>query len=245
MESSPDSEHFTLTPIGHVISDYPDKFGIPRQPGLAPAANARLVLTAPYNDPLTVRGLEAFSHLWLTFIFHHSPERWTPLVRPPRLGGNRKVGVFASRSTHRPNRLGLSLVRLAGIDTQHGVALQLQGCDLVSGTPVVDIKPYLPWAESHPDAQAGFAPLAPALINVTFHPAALDIVAKRQDGATLHALIEQVLSQDPRPAYKQKEADADRLYGVRLRDVDVKFRVRQKDEATTLEVMAIEPYTTY
>ena len=242
MDDAPDSEHFTLTPIGHVLSDYPDKFGIPRQPGLAPAANAWVVLKAPYNDPLAVRGLEDFSHLWLSFIFHQSPERWSPLVRPPRLGGNRKIGVFASRSTHRPNRLGLSLVTLTGIDTRHGVALQLQGCDLVSGTPIVDIKPYLPWVESHPEAQAGFAPLAPALINVIFHPAALEAIAKRQDGATLYALIEQVLSQDPRPAYKQKEVDTDRLYGVRLRDVDVKFRARQNDEATTLEVMAIEPY---
>lgn len=241
MDDAPNSEHFTLTPIGHVVSDYPDKFGIPRQPGLAPAANARLILSAPYNDPHAVRGLEDFSHLWLSFIFHQSPERWSPLVRPPRLGGNKKVGVFASRSTHRPNRLGLSLVRLVGIDFQHGVALQLQGCDLVSGTPVVDIKPYLPWAESHPHAQAGFAPEAPSLMEVAFHPAALDTLAQRQDNATLLALIEQVLSQDPRPAYQQKDKASERLYGVRLRDVDVKFRQHQKGEATTLEVMAIEP----
>lgn len=242
MDDAPNREHFTLTPIGHVISDYPDKFGIPRQPGLAPAANARLVLTAPYNDPLAVRGLEAFSHLWLSFIFHQSPDRWTPLVRPPRLGGNKKVGVFASRSTHRPNRLGLSLVKLVGIDTQQGVALALQGCDLVSGTPVIDIKPYLPWAESQPDAQAGFAPQAPSLMAVTFHPTALDTLAQRHDSATLHALIEQVLGQDPRPAYQQQDTASERLYGVRLRDVDVKFRPRQKGEATTLEVMAIESY---
>ena len=242
MDDAPNSEHFTLSPIGHMVSDYPDKFGIPRQPGLAPAANAKLVLTAPYNDPLAVRGLEDFSHLWLSFIFHQSPQRWSPLVRPPRLGGNKKVGVFASRSTHRPNRLGLSLVRLVGIDTQQGVVLALQGCDLVSGTPVVDIKPYLPWAESQPDAQAGFAPKTPSLLAVSFHPAALDTLTQRSDSATLHALIEQVLSQDPRPAYKQKELVSDRLYGVRLRDVDVKFRQRQHGEATTLEVMAIEPY---
>nr|WP_298056426.1 tRNA (N6-threonylcarbamoyladenosine(37)-N6)-methyltransferase TrmO [uncultured Halomonas sp.] len=242
MDDAPNSEQFTLTPIGYVVSDYPDKFGIPRQPGLAPAANARLVLTAPYNDPLAVRGLEAFSHLWLSFIFHQSPERWSPLVRPPRLGGNRKIGVFASRSTHRPNRLGLSLVKIAGIDTQHGVTLQLQGCDLVSGTPVVDIKPYLPWAESHPHARAGFAPHAPTLMDVVFHPQALKALTKRQDSATLYALIEQVLGQDPRPAYKQKETHSERLYGVRLRDVDVKFRPYPNNEATTLEVMAIEPY---
>ncbi|TVP50752.1 MAG: tRNA (N6-threonylcarbamoyladenosine(37)-N6)-methyltransferase TrmO [Halomonas sp.] len=245
MDDAPNSEHFTLTPIGHVISDYPDKFGIPRQPGLAPAANARLVLAAPYNDPLAVRGLEAFSHLWVTFIFHQSPERWSPLVRPPRLGGNKKVGVFASRSTYRPNRLGLSLVTLVDIDTRHGVALQLQGCDLVSGTPVVDIKPYLPWAESHPHAQAGFAPETPPQFDVTFQPEALSVLAKRQDGTTLHALIKQVLGQDPRPAYQQKDTASNRLHGVRLRDVDVKFRQRQNDKATTLEVVAIEPYTNH
>lgn len=242
MDDAPNSEHFTLTPIGHVLSDYPDKFGIPRQPGLAPAANARLVLTPPYNDPLVVRGLQDFSHLWLSFIFHQSPNRWTPLVRPPRLGGNKKVGVFASRSTHRPNRLGLSLVKLVDIDTRQGVVLELQGCDLVSGTPVVDIKPYLPWAESHPHAQAGFAPQTPPLLGVSFHPMALDTLSQRQDSTTLHALIEQVLSQDPRPAYKQNDRASNRLYGLRLRDVDVKFRQHQKGETTTLEVVAIEPY---
>lgn len=241
MDDVPNSEHFALTPIGHVISDYPDKFGIPRQPGLALAAHARLVLTPPYNDPLAVRGLEDFSHLWLSFIFHQSPERWSPLVRPPRLGGNKKVGVFASRSTHRPNRLGLSLVRLTGINTHQGVELTLEGCDLVSGTPVVDIKPYLPWAEAHPDAQAGFAPAMPAQSKVVFQPSALKVIAKRQDGATLQALIEQVLAQDPRPAYQQG-TPTERLYGMRLRDVDIKFRPRQNGEATTLEVVAIEPY---
>lgn len=239
MHNAPESESFTLAPIGYVESDYPDKFGIPRQPGLAPAADASLILVPPYNDPLTVRGLDDFSHLWVTFIFHQSPERWTPLVRPPRLGGNRKVGVFASRSTHRPNRLGLSLMKLAGIDTRHGVHLRLEGCDLVSGTPIVDIKPYLPWAEAHPSAQAGFAPEAPALLHVIFSQPALDTLTMRTDSATLHALIEQVLSQDPRPAYKRSEAPG-RVYGVRLRDVDVKFRALQSDEATTLEVVAID-----
>ncbi|OBX34266.1 putative tRNA (adenine(37)-N6)-methyltransferase [Halomonas elongata] len=157
MPASP-STSVTLTPIGHIESDYPDKFGVPRQPGLAEAARASLVLTPPFDDPLTVRGLEAFSHLWVTFLFHLSPERWTPLVRPPRLGGNTRIGVFASRSTHRPNRLGQSLVELEGIDTDAGVRLRLRGVDLVDGTPVLDIKPYLPWVESRPEARAGFAP---------------------------------------------------------------------------------------
>lgn len=233
---------FSITPIGHIISDYPDKFGVPRQPGLAPAAHARLVLAHPFDDPLTVRGLEDFSHLWLSFIFHQSPERWSPLVRPPRLGGNRKVGVFASRSTHRPNRLGLSLVALSGIETRPGVTLHLAGCDLVSGTPVVDIKPYLPWAEAIPSAQAGFAPQPPETVAVVFSPEAHGVLSLRQDGASLRALIEQVLGQDPRPAY-QRGGQAERLYGVRLRNVDVRFRAltAAENDATTLEVVAIEP----
>ncbi|MDI4637112.1 MULTISPECIES: tRNA (N6-threonylcarbamoyladenosine(37)-N6)-methyltransferase TrmO [Halomonadaceae] len=220
--SASNADAFALTPIGRIESDYPDKFGIPRQPGLAPAARARLVLLPPYDDPLSVRGLEAFSHLWLTFVFHHSPERWSPLVRPPRLGGNAKVGVFASRSTHRPNRLGLSLVELKGIDTDNGVALELSGHDLLDGTPILDIKPYLPWAEARPDARAGFAPDAPPQRPVDFSAEAEATLAQREDAASLRALIGQVLAQDPRPAYR-KGAES-RLYGVRLRDVDVRFR---------------------
>ncbi len=179
------STGYTMQPVGYIVSDFPDKFGVPRQPGLAPASHATLNLVPPYDDPLTTRGLDAFSHLWLTFVFHHSPERWTPLVRPPRLGGNAKVGVFASRSTHRPNRLGLSLVQLKEIDTRRGVRLVLAGCDLVSGTPVLDIKPYLPWAEAHPEARAGFAPEAPARLAVSFMGEAEAALAKRNDGASL------------------------------------------------------------
>lgn len=220
---SPDGmEEFLLDTIGHIESDYPSKFGIPRQPGLAPAARARLVLHGDYADPLTVRGLETFSHLWLTFVFHHSPERWTPLVRPPRLGGNAKVGVFASRSTHRPNRLGLSLVELTGVDTSQGVCLELRGHDLLDGTPVLDIKPYLPWAESLPDARTGFAPEAPATLPVRFSPEANATLAGRSDGDSLRELIEQVLAQDPRPAYRKGAEE--RIYGMHLRDVDVRFR---------------------
>ncbi|QNI04012.1 tRNA (N6-threonylcarbamoyladenosine(37)-N6)-methyltransferase TrmO [Halomonas sp. SH5A2] len=239
MHHAPLSESFSLTPIGYVVSDYADKFGVPRQPGLAPAANAELILSPPYDDPLAVRGLDAFSHVWISFIFHQSPERWTPLVRPPRLGGNRKVGVFASRSTHRPNRLGLSLVELSRIDTRQGVRLILSGCDLVNGTPVVDIKPYLPWAEAHPQAQAGFAPAPPEQLMVHFSATALDQLTKRADRDSLKALIEQVIGQDPRPAYQHSQP-SERVYGVRLRDVDVKFCPRQNGETTTMEVVAID-----
>ncbi|UYG08426.1 tRNA (N6-threonylcarbamoyladenosine(37)-N6)-methyltransferase TrmO [Halomonas sp. M4R1S46] len=227
-----------MTPIGHIASDFPDKFGIPRQPGLAEAARARLVLAPPFDDPLAVRGLEAFSHLWLTFVFHLSPERWTPLVRPPRLGGNARVGVFASRSTHRPNRLGLSLVELVAIDTSAGVSLTLRGADLVDGTPVLDIKPYLPWAEARPEARAGFAPEAPAARPVHFTRDAEAALAARTDRDTLRPLITQVLAQDPRPAYR-RGAEA-RVYGVRLRDLDVRFRaLTGADGDTALEVVEI------
>lgn len=234
---APAAPAFTLDVIGHIESDYPDKFGIPRQPGLAPAARGRLRLDPPFDDPLTVRGLEAFSHLWLTFVFHESPTRWTPLVRPPRLGGNAKVGVFASRSTHRPNRLGLSLVELAGIDTTRGVALELRGHDLLDGTPVLDIKPYLPWVESRPDALAGFAPDAPPHYRVVFTGEAESRLAERADRLSLRVLIEQVLAQDPRPAYRRGAET--RVYGVRLRDVDVRFHVVDDAGTPVMEVLAI------
>lgn len=230
----------TLSPVGVIESDFPDKFGVPRQPGLAPSARATLRLLPPYDDPLTVRGLDAFSHLWLTFLFHHSPERWTPLVRPPRLGGNRRIGVFASRSTHRPNRLGLSLVELIGIDTHQGVRLHLAGADLVNGTPVLDIKPYLPWVEARPEARADFAPAAPDRLAVRFSDEAEAALAGREDAASLRALIEEVLSQDPRPAYRN--GGEARRYGVRLRDLDVRFQaVAASDGATRLEVLDIVP----
>lgn len=229
-----------LTPVGVIESDFPDKFGIPRQPGLADAARASLVLVPPFDDPLAVRGLDAFSHLWLTFVFHQSPERWTPLVRPPRLGGNARVGVFASRSTHRPNRLGLSLVELVDIDTARGVRLVLRGADLVSGTPVLDLKPYLPWAEARPEARAGFAPEAPPTLPVALSPAAEAVLERREDAESLRALIRQVLAQDPRPAYRRGAET--RVYGVRLRDVDVRFRaVATHDGDTVLEVVEIAP----
>lgn len=237
-----DDISYTLTPIGIIESDFPDKFGVPRQAGLAPAAKASLVLLPPFDDPLAVRGLDAFSHLWLTFIFHLGPEQsgpghWAPLVRPPRLGGNTRTGVFASRSPNRPNRLGLSLVALADIDTRKGVRLALRGVDLVSGTPVLDIKPYLPWADNAPDAIGGFAPEAPSLLPVSFAPDVKKILAERPDGDSLRELIRQVLAQDPRPAYRSG-AEA-RIYGLRLRDVDVRFRVLDKAGQPLISVVDI------
>ncbi|OLO06514.1 tRNA (N6-threonylcarbamoyladenosine(37)-N6)-methyltransferase TrmO [Salinicola sp. MH3R3-1] len=266
LPSSATDDAFTLEAIGHVASDYPDKFGIPRQPGLAPSARAILYLAAPFDDPLAVEGLEAVTHLWLTFVFDRSPQSWTPRVRPPRLGGNQRIGVFASRSTHRPNRLGLSLVELVDVECtpkpslaqapivgsrlaeqRSRVKLHLRGHDLCDATPVVDIKPYLPWAESRPDADAGFAPAPPPRHRVTFSLAANDALQRHDDGQSLARLIDEVLAQDPRPAYHggasspSNRDDTARCYGVFLRDVNVRFRVRDRDGKTEIHVEAIEP----
>lgn len=215
---------YPLEPIGVIRSPYKEKFGIPRQPALAPSGRATLELLAPYNQPDCVRGLDAFSHIWVVFVFHETVARgWQPLVRPPRLGGNAKVGVFASRSTHRPNPLGLSLVKLAGIDTSNGVRLTLQGTDLLDGTPVLDIKPYIPFVEALPDAVGGFAEAPPQQLTISWHPQARADLAALQDApADLAQLIEQVLAQDPRPAYQD---DPQRCYGIRLYDYNIRFRV--------------------
>ncbi len=228
---APESTSIALDIIGTIESCYPDKFGIPRQPGLAPSATAVLRLSAPFDHPDCVRGLEQFSHLWISFIFHQSPTRWTPLIRPPRLGGNARIGVFASRATHRPNRLGLSLVELAGIEYTPAPALVLRGHDLVDGTPVVDIKPYLPWADSAEEASAGFAPEPPPRLAVRLSDDCRRILNERPDGESLGALICEVLSQDPRPAYRRHKRD-DRRYGVRLHDLDVRFHVQDSDHGS-------------
>ncbi|WP_110685997.1 tRNA (N6-threonylcarbamoyladenosine(37)-N6)-methyltransferase TrmO [Salinicola aestuarinus] len=251
---------FTLSTIGHLASDYPDKFGIPRQPGLAPSARAILYLADAYDDPMAVSGLEDFEHLWLQFVFDRSPERWSTRVRPPRLGGNRRIGVFASRATHRPNRLGLSLVTLERVETSRKptpsdtpiagsrlaghrsrVKLHLRSHDLSDATPILDIKPYLPWAEARGDARAGFAPTPPTVTPVAFTESAMVQLAQRADGDALRQLIEEVLAQDPRPAYHASDPTATRDYGVCLRDVNVRFRAVASEVGAWLEVFAVEP----
>jgi tRNA-Thr(GGU) m(6)t(6)A37 methyltransferase TsaA len=227
---------YTFAPIGYIHSPYKEKFGIPRQPDLAPSAQVTLELVPPYNQTDCVRGLEAFSHLWLTFVFHQTAERgWQPLVRPPRLGGNAKVGVFASRSTHRPNPLGLSLVRLAGIDRSDGLRLILGGADLMDGTPVLDIKPYIPFVEARQEASGGFAETPPPALQVSWTEAALrELAALHAPPAGLAALIDEVLAQDPRPAYQD---DQERIYGVRLYDYNIRFRI----VGQAAEVLEIRP----
>jgi tRNA-Thr(GGU) m(6)t(6)A37 methyltransferase TsaA len=230
---------FHFEPIGIIHSPYREKFGIPRQPGLVDVAST-LELLPPYNRAEAVRGLEGFSHIWLTFVFHAvKREQWRPTVRPPRLGGNTRVGVFASRSTHRPNPVGLSVVRLCAIESDEaGVQLKLQGADLLDGTPVLDIKPYIPYVDSVPDARSGFAPAAPARrIAVRFSAAAAEACREHERHYPgLEGLIREVIAQDPRPAYQSGRHEG-RSYGVRLYELNVRFRI-EGDEA---EVTALEP----
>lgn len=218
---------FSFTPIGVLHSCFREKFGIPRQPGLVPAARATLELLPPYDQLEAVRGLEGFSHLWLVFVFHGVPAgRWRPTVRPPRLGGNQRLGVFATRSTFRPNPIGLSVVELESIAVRQGrVTLYLKGVDVLDGTPVLDIKPYLPYADCIPTATGGFASTAPALLpTVDFSPTAAVFCAAWPDG-DLRELIIQILQQDPRPAYERNDSTPQR-YGMKLYNCDVRWEMR-------------------
>ncbi|UXY14730.1 tRNA (N6-threonylcarbamoyladenosine(37)-N6)-methyltransferase TrmO [Chitiniphilus purpureus] len=213
---------YSLDAIGYLATPFADKFGVPRQPQLAPHAYGVLRLLPPYDRPEAVRGLDAFSHVWLSFIFHESDTQWRPTVRPPRLGGNARVGVFASRSPFRPNRLGLSLVRLVRVDTRQGVTLTLAGVDLVDGTPIVDVKPYLPFVESISEAQGGFADTAPPTLAVHLSDTALEQLRAAEPGHPhLGELLREVLAQDPRPAYAD---DPERVYAIRLYHFDIKWR---------------------
>lgn len=228
-----------LNPIGTIHSPYKEKFAIPRQPGLIEDGGGELHLIAPYNQKDAVRGLEQFSHLWIIFAFHQTMSSgWHPTVRPPRLGGNQRIGVFATRSTFRPNPIGLSLVALKGIEYRgNAVILQLGSLDLVDGTPVLDIKPYLPFAESITEATAGFAQDAPsASLQVVFNPLAESTLSQSlSDYPQLRRFITQVLAQDPRPAY-HKNDNSVRDYAVHLYDFNVRWRVN----GSVVDVFAIE-----
>lgn len=231
---------FSFQQIGTLHSPWKEKFAVPRQPGLIQDGGGELHLCAPYNQPEAVRGLETFSHLWLLFVFHQTMEGgWRPTVRPPRLGGNARMGVFATRSTFRPNPIGMSLVELKGIRTEKGgVVLELGSLDLVDGTPIVDIKPYLPFAEAVPEAQAGFAQQAPeAAMPVSFSPLAQQQLAlHHRQYPHLERFITQVLAQDPRPAYRKGE-EPEREYAAWLLDFNVRWCVN----ATETVVIALDP----
>ncbi len=228
-----------LEPIGTLHSCFKEKFGIPRQPGLVPAARASLVLWPPYNVAEALVGLESFSHVWLIYAFHAIEKRkWQPTVRPPRLGGNRRVGVFASRSNFRPNPIGLSVLKLEKIVREgKRLTLELSGADLLDGTPVFDIKPYLPYADGIADARGGYASNAPeAAFSVAFSPQARAACKQLEAGTTpgITALLEQMLALDPRPAYTGRN-NPDRIYGTRVYDVDVRWKVAT-DRVVVVEV---------
>lgn len=199
---------FSMEPIAHIRSDFAEKFGVPRQSGLVDALEASIVFTPPYRSPDALRGLEDFSHLWLIWVFDRAiRESWSPTVRPPRLGGNARMGVFATRSPFRPNPIALSCVKLEGIEqTAEGPVLRVRGADLVDGTPILDIKPYIPYADCHPDALGGFAAVpAGESLTVEIPPELLErIPAQRREA------LRGVLAQDPRPHYQN---DPNRVYG--------------------------------
>jgi tRNA-Thr(GGU) m(6)t(6)A37 methyltransferase TsaA len=227
---------YSVSPIGFVRSCFKEKFAIPRQPQLAPAARGVLELVAPFDTGEAVQGLEQVSHVWLLFLFHQALEDRPRLkVRPPRLGGNKSVGVFASRATHRPNGIGQSVVKLDAVEPGR---LWLSGIDLLDGTPVLDIKPYVPYADSVASAYNRIADAAPRLIEVLWLDDALS--QARSHGLRLDQplveLIEQCLAQDPRPAYQVPPPE--RRYGARFWDVDVRWHYPEPGKICVLDVVA-------
>lgn len=211
-----------MEPLAKIRSDFATKFGVPRQAGVVKELRAAVVFEPPYRTPEALRGIEGFSHLWLIWEFSENKDRgWSPTVRPPRLGGNQRIGVFASRSPFRPNPIGLSCVRLEGVewDTPDGPVLHVSGADLVDGTPILDLKPYVPYADCHPEAAGGFAPAAPeGALAVECPRPLLERVPEDRRAALLG-----VLAQDPRPAYQD---DPGRVYGFGFAGLEVRFSVR-------------------
>ena len=228
---------YELTVIGRIRSPFGEKFGIPRQSGLAPAAVGEVVLIPPFDRDEMVKGLEKFSHLWLIFLFDQAmAEGWRPQVRPPRLGGRQKVGVFASRSPHRPNHLGMSAARFFGVSRRpEGLVLHVTGIDLLDHTPLVDIKPYLPATDSIPGASDGLILVTPPLV-VTLYPQVEEFCRRYQEDTSrnLRQLLTECLACDPRPA-SQRDG---REFGMRLWDVNIRFRVwRAVAEALTADFL--------
>lgn len=217
------SEEHVIRPVAHIRSDFTDKFGIPRQSGLVDALRARVVFTPEFRNADALRGIEGFSHLWLIWQFSASVrDEWSPTVRPPRLGGNERVGVFATRSPFRPNALGLSCVRLVGTETREdeGTVLIVAGADMLDGTPIYDIKPYIAYADAHDEARCGFAAAPPDLAETEIPPELEALVPQAKREA-----LRGVLAQDPRPKYQH---DPDRLYGMDFAGLTVKFTAENK-----------------
>ncbi len=223
-----------FTPIAHIETDLPEKFGIPRQSGLAEELCGTVVFEPPFRDPQALRGLEGFSHIWLLWKFSESVcEKWQPTVRPPRLGGNERMGVFATRSPFRPNPIGLSCVRLAGIQktADRGTVLLVCGADLMNGTPIYDIKPYIPYADCKPEAHGGFANERPSQLRVSFPKELLEKLPVEKQAAALS-----LLKNDPRPSYVK---DGDRIFGLSFAAFNLSFTV-QDGVLTVTEVTKTE-----
>lgn len=211
-----------IRPIAHIRCDLREKFGVPRQAGIVEALEGRIVFEPAYRDPEALRGIEGFSHLWLIWQFSQNLREdgaWSPTVRPPRLGGNTRLGVFATRSPFRPNALGLSCVKLERVDLSgpEGPALVVSGADLMDGTPIFDIKPYVPYADCHPGALSGFAPDPGTTLELDF-PSQLEALVPAEKREALRG----VLANDPRPRYQH---DPERVYGLRFGEQNVKFTV--------------------
>lgn len=213
-------EEITFHRIAHIRTDFPEKFGIPRQSGLS-AAKGKIIFEKMYRSAQAVRGIENYSHLWILWEFSESiRDQWSPTVRPPRLGGNERVGVFATRSPFRPNPIGLSCVRLDGVEmsAEYGPVLYVTGADLMDKTPIYDIKPYLPYADAYPEAVGGFAEERKSYrLEVVFSEQCREMFAQQE-----LKVLEEILSQDPRPSYQE---DLNRVYGMAYAGREVKFKV--------------------
>ena len=215
-------DYVNIQVIARMRSDFPTKFGIPRQSGLVDSLRSTIVFEPEFRNPDALRGLEDFSHLWLIWQFSEAVRQgWSPTVRPPRLGGNTRMGVFATRSPFRPNNLGLSSVKLIGLEEtpNYGTVIHVAGADLMDGTPIFDIKPYIPYGDCHPDASGGFTATAgDFLLQVDFPAPLLQILPSEKREAAVG-----ILSHDPRPSYQRKP---DRIYGVGFAGFDIRFTVK-------------------
>lgn len=222
----------TMHIIAHMKSDFPTKFGIPRQSGLVEQLHSTIIFEPEYRNPDALRGIEDYSHLWLIWQFSQAVrEDWSPTVRPPRLGGNTRMGVFATRSPFRPNAIGLSSVKLLGLEhtEEYGTVLHVGGADLMDGTPIFDIKPYIPYGDCHPEASGGFTDYAEDfLLTVDFPAHLLAVLPQEKRNAALA-----VLSHDPRPSYQR---DPQRVYGLDFAGFNIRFTVNEK----TLTVQSVD-----
>ncbi|OBT06535.1 tRNA-Thr(GGU) m(6)t(6)A37 methyltransferase TsaA [Vibrio sp. UCD-FRSSP16_10] len=222
-----------ISPIGTIHTPYKEKFAIPRQPNLAPTVTTELHLIGDANNEACVRELKQFSHVWLLFLFDKNIDAgWKPTVRPPRLGGNERIGVFASRATFRPNAIGMSAVQLLDVQQKNNqVILKLGNVDLVDGTPIIDIKPYIPYADSIPDAIGGYADAPPTAVTVVFSKLAESVLQAHPEYQYRQQALIEILAQDPRPAYKKNKPDS-KVYTVSLFEWDVQFSA--KDNSITV-----------